>query len=73
MEKIGAYLEKAAFEVLPKSPIGEAIAYPRSNWTALTRFVDAGFLSIDNPGAPGPLAGNAADRAGAEELAESWQ
>jgi transposase len=54
VEKFGAWLEQAAGQVLPKSPIGEAIAYARSNWTALTRFLDAGFLSIDN---------NAAERA----------
>ncbi len=54
VEKFGAWLEKAALEVLPKSPIGEAIAYARSNWTALTRYLDASFLSIDN---------NAAERA----------
>lgn len=53
-EKCGEWLETAERQVLPKSPIGEAIAYARSNWVALTRFLDAGFLSIDN---------NAAERA----------
>jgi transposase len=43
VEKFGVRLEHAAGQVLPKSPIGEAIAYARSNWTALTRFLDAGF------------------------------
>jgi transposase len=54
VDKFGKWLEQAAGRVLPKSPIGEAIAYARSNWTALTRFLEAGFLSIDN---------NAAERA----------
>jgi transposase len=34
--------------VLPKSPIGEAISYSRSNWTALSRYLEAEYLSIDN-------------------------
>jgi len=33
---------------MPPAPIGEAISYPRSTWTALSRYLDAGFLSIDN-------------------------
>jgi transposase len=54
VEKYGQWLEKAAGEVLPKSPIGQAISYTRSNWAALVRYLEAGFLSIDN---------NAAERA----------
>ena len=34
--------------MLPRSPIGEAIAYTRSNWMALSRYLEADFLSIDN-------------------------
>jgi len=34
--------------VLPKSPIGGAIGYARSNWVALNRYTEAGFLAIDN-------------------------
>jgi len=40
--------------VLPKSPIGQAMAYALSNWEALCRYTDVGFLAIDN---------NAAERA----------
>lgn len=40
--------------VLPKGPIGKAIAYARKNWTALNRYLDEGYLDIDN---------NAAERA----------
>jgi hypothetical protein len=53
-EKFGEWLETTAGSVLPKSLIGEAIAYARTHWIALTRFVDFGFLSIDS---------NAAERA----------
>jgi hypothetical protein len=34
--------------VLPKSPLGEAVGYALNNWTALVRYTEAGFLSIDN-------------------------
>jgi hypothetical protein len=34
--------------VLPKSPIGGAIGYARSNWAALNRFTEAGYLAIGN-------------------------
>ena len=34
--------------VLPKSPLGKAITYTLKNWTALNRYTDAPFLSIDN-------------------------
>jgi transposase len=37
-----------AKKVLPKSPVGEAIAYTRSNWTALTRYLESAYLAIDN-------------------------
>jgi transposase len=40
--------------VLPRGPLGQAIGYARRNWAALTRYLDAGYLSIDN---------NAAERA----------
>ncbi len=41
-------------QVLPKSPIAEAITYARNQWDALLRYTTAGFLEIDN---------NAAERA----------
>jgi hypothetical protein len=41
-------LDEQARVVLPKSPIGAAIGYARSRWTALNRFTEAGYLSIDN-------------------------
>src|SRR4029077_13477355 len=35
-------------KVLPKSPMGLAIAYALRHWQALSRFLDDGFLNIDN-------------------------
>src|SRR5262249_24299872 len=43
-----AWLEGQAPVVLPKSPIGQSIAYARRHWAALMRFTEHGFLSIDN-------------------------
>jgi hypothetical protein len=34
--------------VLPKGPIGKAIAYARKNWTALNRYLDEGYLDDNN-------------------------
>ena len=35
-------------KVLPKSPMGQAIAYALRHWQALSRYLDDGFLDIDN-------------------------
>jgi transposase len=43
-----AWLADQAPRVLPKSPIGHAIAYARRHWIALNRFSEHGFLNIDN-------------------------
>jgi hypothetical protein len=48
------WLEQQQPRALPKSPIGQAIAYALRHWQALTRFTEYGFLNIDN---------NAAERA----------
>jgi transposase len=42
------WLEAQRPEVLPKSPMGEAIGYALNNWEALKRYTEAGFLAIDN-------------------------
>jgi transposase len=42
------WLEAQRPEVLPKSPLGEALAYALHNWIALVRYTEAGFLAIDN-------------------------
>ena len=33
---------------MPKSPLGQAIGYTLSQWTALTRYLGDGALAIDN-------------------------
>jgi transposase len=43
-----AWLTAQRPEVLPKSPMAEAIGYAVSNWEALRRYTEAGFLAIDN-------------------------
>jgi len=42
------WLESQRDQVLPKSPLAEALGYAPRNWTALVRYTEAGFLSIDN-------------------------
>ena len=48
--------------MLPKSPIGQAIAYTLSNWDALVRYCQDGDLEIDNNGAERSLRGVAVGR-----------
>lgn len=48
LERFRLWLESQCAEVLPKSPLGEAIAYALRNWPALVRYTEAGFLAIDN-------------------------
>ena len=33
---------------LPKSPLGTAIGYASNNWAALRRYLEQGYLAIDN-------------------------
>jgi len=42
------WLEAEQPKVLPKSLMGQAIAYALRHWLALTRYVSDGFLDIDN-------------------------
>jgi hypothetical protein len=44
----GEWLTEQGRLVLPKSPIGQAISYAQSNWSALLRYPESGELSIDN-------------------------
>lgn len=48
LEQFHQWLEAQRPEVLPKSPMGEAIGYTLNNWAALLRYTEAGFLAIDN-------------------------
>jgi hypothetical protein len=42
------WLEAERPQVLPKSPMAEAMGYALNQWTALIRYTEAGFLAIDN-------------------------
>lgn len=48
LEMFHQWLEVQRREVLPKSPLAEAIGYALNNWSALVRYTEAGFLAIDN-------------------------
>jgi transposase len=48
LEKFHGWLVEQRAQVLPKSPMAEAIGYALNNWTALSRYTEKGFLSIDN-------------------------
>jgi transposase len=48
LDQFFAWLDEESGKVLPRSPIGEAISYARSNREALTRYLESPYLSIDN-------------------------
>jgi hypothetical protein len=48
LEEISGRLDDWSVEVLPKSPIGQAVGYARGQWIALNRYIDDGDLAIDN-------------------------
>jgi transposase len=48
LDRFREWLEAQRPEVLPKSPMAEALGYALNNWTALVRYTEAGFLTIDN-------------------------
>jgi transposase len=48
LDKFHTWLKEQRLEVLPKSPINEALGYALNHWTALCRYTEAGFLEIDN-------------------------
>jgi len=62
LDDIRAYLERERRQALPKSPIGQAMAYTLSNWDALVRYCQDGDLEIDNNGAERSLRGVAVGR-----------
>lgn len=53
--ELQGWFETQQVDVLPKSPMGEAIGYCLSNWTALKRYVEDGDLAIDNNAAENAL------------------
>ena len=48
LRQFEAWLRTIRTEVLPKSPLGQAISYTLSNWCDLKRYVDDGDVNIDN-------------------------
>jgi transposase len=48
LDQFNVWVKEQRDQVLPKSPMAEAIGYALNNWTALVRYTEAGFLSIDN-------------------------
>ena len=62
LDGFGEWLRAEQAEVLPKSPIGQAISYTLGNWDALVRYVEDGDLAIDNNVAERALRGLAVGR-----------
>jgi hypothetical protein len=48
LDEIRLRLEDWSIEVLPKSPIGQAVGYARGQWIALNQYTEDGDLNIDN-------------------------
>jgi hypothetical protein len=48
LDEISTHLNDWSIELLPKSPIGQAVGYARGQWEALNRYLDDGDLAIDN-------------------------
>jgi transposase len=48
LNEIKEWLDDHLYKVTPQSPLGKAIAYTHSRWDNLTRYLNHGFLSIDN-------------------------
>jgi hypothetical protein len=48
LDQFHAWLVEQRVQVLPKSPMAEAMGYTLNNWTALKRYTEEGFLEIDN-------------------------
>jgi len=42
------WLDEQRPQALPKSPLGQAIGYALNNWGALRRYLEQGYLAIDN-------------------------
>ena len=62
LQRIAAEREALATDVLPKSPLGDAVRYLTNQWAALQRVVEDGRFRIDNNGAENQLRAVAAGR-----------
>jgi hypothetical protein len=48
LESLKDWLDMQARDVLPKSPVAEAVQYVRSRWPSFTQYTTSGILAIDN-------------------------
>lgn len=48
LQELERWLQQTRGQVLPRSPVNEAIGYCLNQWAALCRFTDQGYLAIDN-------------------------
>ena len=48
LAQLKSWLEKTQQHVTPQSALGKAVNYLANNWSRLVRYVEAGFLPIDN-------------------------
>ena len=48
LDELKEWLEQQKAKALPKSALGQAIGYALNNWAALERYLERGYLAIDN-------------------------
>lgn len=48
LNEIKSWLDDHLYNIPPQTPLGKAIGYMHSRWDKLTRYVNHGFLQIDN-------------------------
>ncbi len=48
LDKIKAWLDQKALQVLPKSPLGNAISYTLKLWPGLVTYLEDGHIEVDN-------------------------
>lgn len=48
LDALKHWLDEQRPQVLPKSPLGQAVGYALNHWEALGRYLEQGYLAIDN-------------------------
>jgi transposase len=48
LDEFKIWLDRTRPQVLPKSPLADALRYTANQWDALRRYTEAGFLELDN-------------------------
>lgn len=48
LAELRAWLDAQRPRALPKTPLGQAVGYALNHWSALARYLEQGYLSIDN-------------------------